>query len=116
MNEFKKKKLSERCQESSNIMRKYPEKIPVLVFPASSNKTLPKLDKNKFLVSKDLTVGQFLYIIRKRVHLDSSKALFMFTEKDTIPVTHDSISTIYHTYKNEDGFLYFKISSENTFG
>jgi len=97
-------------------MRKYPEKIPVVVFPASSNTNLPKLDKNKFLVSKDLTVGQFLYIIRKRVKLESTKALFMFTEKDTIPVTHDSISMIYHTYKNEDGFLYFKISSENTFG
>ena len=114
MNEFKKKNLSERSQESSTIMIKYPGKIPVIVFPASSN--LPKLDKNKFLVSKDLTVGQFLYIIRKRIKLEATKALFMFTEKDTIPVTHDSISTIYSSYKNEDGFLYFKISSENTFG
>ena len=75
MKTFKDKPLQERVNESSNIMLKYPEKLPIIVFKAaSSSKDLPNLDKNKFLVSKDLTTGQFMYIIRKRMKLESTKA------------------------------------------
>lgn len=115
MTNFKDKSLTERKDESKNIKNKYPQKIPIIVLPTTS-KNLPKLDKNKFLVSKDLTTGQFLYIIRKRMKLDSSKALFLFTEKGTLPVTHEPLSVVYDTHENEDGFLYFQYSSENTFG
>lgn len=112
---FLEKPYKERVVESNNIMTKYPDKIPIIVYP-SKNCGLPELDRSKFLVSKDLTVGQFLYIIRKRMKLDSCKALFMFTEKNTIPVTHEPIKMIYENHKNKDGFLYFQYSSENTFG
>jgi GABA(A) receptor-associated protein len=37
-------------------------------------------------VPADLTVGQFIYVIRKRVKLDPDKAIFIFVN-DTIPQT-----------------------------
>ena len=111
------KSLEERKAESASIMVKYPNKIPIIVLPSVSHSIdLPQLDKNKFLVTKDLTTGQFLYIIRKRLHLAPEKAIFLFTEKGTIPVTHMPIVSVFDEHVNEDGFLYFRYSSENTFG
>lgn len=111
------KSFEERQTESRTIYKKYPEKIPIIVTASKTHSSdLPKLDKNKFLVTKDLTTGQFLYIIRKRMTLESNKALFLFTEKGTIPVTHMPLVSVFEEHVNEDGFLYFHYSSENTFG
>jgi len=42
------------------------------------------LDKRKFLIPTDISISQLVWIIRKRVHLESEKALFLFVGK-TIP-------------------------------
>ena len=41
--------------------------------------------------------------------------LFIFIN-DTMPTTADTVSIVYDTHKDEDGFLYVKYSGENTFG
>lgn len=63
----------------------------------------------------DLTVGQFVYVIRKRIKLPSEKAIFIFVN-DILPPTAALINTIYEEHKDEDGFLYVLYSGENTFG
>ena len=63
----------------------------------------------------DLTVGQFVYVIRKRIKLPSEKAIFIFVN-DILPPTAALISTIYEEHKDDDGFLYVLYSGENTFG
>ena len=40
--------------------------------------SLPGIDKKKYLVPGDLTVGQFVYVIRKRIKLEHEKTLFIF--------------------------------------
>uniref|UniRef100_A0A493TIL6 GABA type A receptor associated protein like 1 n=1 Tax=Anas platyrhynchos platyrhynchos TaxID=8840 RepID=A0A493TIL6_ANAPP len=45
---------------------------------------VPDLDKRKYLVPSDLTVGQFYFLIRKRIHLRPEDALFFFVN-NTIP-------------------------------
>ena len=67
------------------------------------------------MVPVDLTVGQFVYVIRKRIKLTSEKAIFIFVN-DILPPTAALISTIYEEHKDEDGFLYVLYSGENTFG
>lgn len=67
------------------------------------------------MVPVDLTVGQFVYVIRKRIKLPSEKAIFIFVN-DILPPTAALISTIYEEHKDEDGFLYVLYSGENTFG
>ncbi|KAK7254708.1 formin-like protein [Aureococcus anophagefferens] len=49
-----------------------------------------------YLRAADLTVGQFIYVIRKRIKLPPERAIFIF--------------------KDEGGFLYITYSGENTFG
>jgi GABA(A) receptor-associated protein len=40
----------------------------------------------RYLVPADLTVGQFVYVVRKRIKLSAEKAIFIFV-KDTLPPT-----------------------------
>ena len=39
--------------------------IPVIVDKRAGDASLPDIDKKKFLVPTDLTIGQFMYVIRK---------------------------------------------------
>ena len=40
----------------------------------------------RYLVPADLTVGQFVYVIRKRIKVSPEKAIFMFV-KNVLPPT-----------------------------
>ncbi|XP_008661527.1 autophagy-related protein 8C isoform X1 [Zea mays] len=70
---------------------------------------------HEYLVPADLTVGQFVYVVRKRIKLSAEKAIFIFV-KNTLPPTAALMSAIYEENKDEDGFLYMTYSGENTFG
>ena len=76
---------------------------------------IDNIDKHKYLVPNDISVGQFVYIIRKRVKLTPEKAIFIFIN-DVLPPTSTLMGDIYNEHKNEDGFLYITYAGENTFG
>ena len=57
------------------------------------------------MVPADLTVGQFVYVIRKRIKLSPEKAIFIFVD-EVLPPTAALMSSIYEEHKDEDGFLY----------
>ena len=73
------------------------------------------IDKKKYLVPADLTVGQFVYVIRKRIRLSPEKAIFIFVN-GVLPPTAALMSAVYEEHKDADGFLYIQYSGENTFG
>ncbi|KAG0475973.1 hypothetical protein HPP92_012398 [Vanilla planifolia] len=106
--------LEARKEESARIMRKYSNRIPVIVEKAWRC-GIPIVDKRKYLVPGDLTVGQFAYVIRKRISLSSEKAIFLFAG-NILPPIGSFMSSIYNEKKDEDGFLYLVYSAENTFG
>ena len=76
---------------------------------------LNEIDKCKYLVPDNYTVGQFVYIIRKRIVIPKEKAIFVFIE-NVLPSTSALMSEMYDKYKDKDGFLYITYSGENTFG
>tara|TARA_Y100000589_G_C27082985_1_gene600481 strand:- start:166 stop:522 length:357 start_codon:yes stop_codon:yes gene_type:complete len=116
MSEFKKHYTFEQRQiESTRIREKYPDRIPIIVSRNTNSKNVPLIDKHKFLVPSDLTVGQFIYVIRKRIKLDSEKAIFVFV-RSVLPPSSALITNIYEEHKDADGFLYLTYSGENTFG
>ena len=106
--------LRNEREEADKIIKKYPGRVPVIC-ERSGETNVPSLDKKKYLVPTDLSIGQFIHIIRKRLHLDESKALFMFIN-NIIPMTSTPMGAIYDRYQNRDGFLYIRYSGENTFG
>ncbi|XP_042946329.1 autophagy-related protein 8C-like isoform X1 [Carya illinoinensis] len=103
-----------RVAEAARIREKYPDRVPVIVEKAERS-DIPDIDKKKYLVPADLTIGQFVYVVRKRIKLSAEKAIFVFV-KNTLPPTASLMSAIYEENKDEDGFLYMTYSGENTFG
>jgi len=61
------------------------------------------LDKKKYLVPNDLTVGQFYFLIRKRIQLRAEDALFFFVNNQ-IPPTSATIGALYQVRKREKKF------------
>ena len=106
--------FKKRLQESTRIMEKYPYRIPIIC-SRSAHSDVPILDKQKYLVPSDLTMGQFIFVIRKRIKLDASIGLFLFVN-NMLPPTASLLSEIYDKYRDDDGFLYITYSGENTFG
>ncbi|CAH1451319.1 unnamed protein product [Lactuca virosa] len=106
--------LEKRRAEAARIREKYPDRIPVIV-EKGERSDVPNIDKKKYLVPADLTVGQFVYVIRKRIKLSAEKAIFIFVD-NALPPTGAIMSAIYEEKKDDDGFLYVTYSGENTFG
>lgn len=106
--------LEHRCIESAKIRNKYPDRVPVIVEKVSGSQIVD-IDKRKYLVPSDITVAQFMWIIRKRIQLPSEKAIFLFVDK-TVPQSSITMGQLYEKEKDEDGFLYVAYSGENTFG
>ncbi|KAJ7980462.1 Autophagy-related protein [Quillaja saponaria] len=106
--------FDERLTESNNIIQKYPDRVPVII-ERYSRTELPEMEKKKYLVPRDMSVGQFIHILSSRLHLAPGKALFVFV-KNTLPQTSSLTNSIYESYKDADGFLYMCYSSEKTFG
>jgi len=106
--------FTDRKAESDRILCKYVDRVPI-VCERCPGSTLPEIDKKKYLVPCDLTVGQFIFIIRKRVELPAEQAIFLFVNGN-IPPTAALMSIIYNENRAPDGFLYIQYASENTFG
>lgn len=108
--------FTERKRMSFKMLHKYPNFIPIIVeeVPIYSNKTIP-LEKKKFLVPHDLTIQQFIFILRKRIKLNTYQGLYVYSNGRLLNGTAFMIS-IYEKYADEDGFLYISYATENTFG
>ena len=113
---FKKEKpFDVRQKEAKRVRAKYPDLIPVIC-ERIENSDLPTTMRRKYLVPQSLTMGQFMYVLRRRIDLDANRAMFLFLGGDTLAPTAELVSTLYDVHKDEDGFLYMHYSGENTFG
>jgi GABA(A) receptor-associated protein len=106
--------FNDRLLESTRIKDKFPGRVPVIVERAIHS-DVPLIDKIKYLVPGDLTIGQFMFVIRKRLSLTSEKALFMYVN-NTLPMTNTLMRELYHQHMEKDGFMYMLYTGENTFG
>lgn len=106
--------FEKRVFEAKRILSRYPDRIPVIC-EKSKNQKLPILNKIKYLVPSNITVGQFICVIRNKMNLRSEVAIFISIE-GFIPSSTSLIGKLYENSKHSDGFLYIEYSAENTFG
>lgn len=92
----------------------FPGRVPVIVEKAARS-DVPEIDKQKFLVPGDLTLGQLCFVLRKRLSLPPEKGLFLFIGS-SLPTTGALLREIYAASADADGFLYVQYSGESTFG
>jgi len=105
--------FEQRKAEADRIRQKYSDRVPIIVEP--EKKCQIEIDKKKYLVPNDLTIGQFLYVIRKRLKLPAEKSLFLFV-KSHVPASSTLLSILYEQYADSDGFLKVTYNEENVFG
>ena len=105
--EYKKNPLEKRKQDCEKVIKKFPNKIPVMVTKHVKS-TLPNLDKEKFLVPNDISVGNFHGIIRKKLVLEPQYGLNFFVGGKVLPKQDSLMQDVYNSLKDEDGFLYIE--------
>ena len=105
--------FEKRKSESFRILEEYPNRIPIIC--ERVNNDIAELDRKKYLVPNDLTMCNFMYVIRKRLIVAPEVAIYLFVNTKIMP-TSMTMDSIYHKHKNADGFLYIYYSGESTFG
>lgn len=101
--------------EIDKLRAKYPGRVPIFVKKSNNARDIPNIPKSKFLAPSNLSVGQFIYIIRRQISLPPEKALFIFVN-NTLPTSSALLSELYATHKSPDGALHITYTSESTFG
>ncbi|NDB84184.1 MAG: hypothetical protein EB127_15930 [Alphaproteobacteria bacterium] len=114
--QFKKdNSLENRIASSSKMISKYPDRIPIIIEKHKSCEYMNQLKSSKYLVPKEMTMGQFIVMIRSKIKLEPSTGMFVFVNNLLVP-NSCCIDSLYNEHKDDDGFLYMKYSTENTFG
>ena len=98
--------FEDRYRESGRMLYKYRDRLPIICEKYPNSSKIPDIKKHKYLAPMELTIGNFIYIIRQNIEgIQSNTALFLCIN-DFIPPTSVSMITLYEKYKYNDGFLY----------
>ncbi len=109
--------FEERKTHSSDIKVKYPDRIPIVMQRSVNDRILGDMDKIKYLVPGDITITEFMAILRRRLNVNSTVAIYLYNPDNKIILSGtNSITELYTKYGNEDGFLYIEYCGEATFG
>jgi GABA(A) receptor-associated protein len=109
--------FEDRAEQSRKILKKFPDRIPVVVERAPSGPFIGELEKTKFLLPYDATVIGFMSTLRKQVVANSSDGFYMFCGNKNVLVSgSNTFQHLYANYKDDDGFLYMMYAGENVFG
>eukprot|EP00731_Ephydatia_muelleri_P027023 Em0018g1123a len=108
------KPFETRQAEAAKIREKHPDRVPVIVEKVPGGR-ISELDRKKYLVPGDLTVAQFMHVLRQRIQLGATESIYLMVGGVT-PTTSASMSMIYQDHKDEDGFLYMAYNGENSMG
>ncbi len=106
--------FEKRLLEATRIMEKYPDRIPVICECVGGE--VPDIDRKKYLVPSDLSMAEFLYVIRKRIKIKPEQSIYLFVGDSVMVAGCQIMGSVYAEHKDLDGFLYTCYSGENTFG
>ena len=110
-NDFENKKMI-----ATSLIKQYNDRVPVIIERDVDSK-LPELDKKKYLVPYNMTVGAFIMTIRRRINMENYQSLFIATrEHNFSPQSTTTMAELYQKYQSADKFLYLVYKSENAFG
>lgn len=111
-----KKSFNSRKKDSDTILEQHPDKLPIIIERYKHEKGLPVLDKIKYLVPFEMTMGTLSSIIRKRLQLNSTQTLFLIVNQKNVFCSSTPLGEIYSNEKDNDGFMYVVYASQEVFG
>ena len=116
--QFKKKHpdVEIRKNKCKELMKKNDKQIPIIL---EKDSTFQYLDnyKSRYLINKDFTISQFIYLVRTKFNIPEEQAIFL-SAKGKYHLSGERImSDIYERFKDkEDGFLYIIMSKQEIYG
>ena len=114
---FKQQKTAiERSKQSSSLRKSYPDRVPVIVDRHQSEKILPQLAKQKYLVPGNMTLGNFVSVIREKLPKFGQMSITIFCRNVQIGNMSTTLSEISQKMSDRDGFVYLEYMGESTFG
>ena len=115
--EFQRKNSeANRKAESAKVLRRHPDRKPLIVERSNRATVIPNLDRKKYLVPNDMRVSQLVHVIRSRGSISPTQAVFVFVDGGKLVSSSDTIESIYNKYKSNDNMLYITYCDEATFG
>jgi GABA(A) receptor-associated protein len=106
--------FEQRFNESSKNMYSNPKHVAVYI-EKSKNSKIEDLNKHKFLICKETTVGFLVKLVRERLQVKAEKGIYLYVG-NTIPTSSSLIGDVYDLHHDADGFLYLYFDVESTFG
>ena len=133
--------FAQRLAETRKQLDKYPNRIPIVIEDDKRTPLVRIADrKRKFLVPREFTFGELMFVIRKRAKIEPHQALILFVDQQgncygnsnsnsnsnsngnnggrmlILPPTSMTIGNIYRLHRDPDNFVYLKCTTENVFG
>ena len=104
----------QRRAECDRVTTRRPGFVPTIVERGDRN--APRIDKEKFLIPLELTGNQLQFVVRRRLCMDKSEALFLMCDNSLVG-PNTTAQELYAKHRNpEDGFLYVTYTLEHAFG
>jgi GABA(A) receptor-associated protein len=111
--------MTSKTKDADSLLKRYPNRVPVIVSRHTSAH-LPVIEQTKFLIPLDMTVCQFILLLRKRIYIESNQSMFIFVQtidsKHVLVACSEILGDVYNKLKADDGFLYVVYSDESVFG
>ena len=102
-----------RIRSIDTLRAQHPHRVPIVM---AQHEGCPyTLDKTKYLVPDDLTAQQFLYVLRKRLRLRASEAMFLMCGASLVP-GNATAQELHAKHADDEGVLRLTYSAENVFG
>lgn len=111
--------LATRIDQANKILQASNNKcVPVYIEGenVTDSEAANKLNAAKFNISREITIYQFLQIIRRKMIIPPTKGLYLFVNNSEIIPTHKTIGQIYDKFVSDDKHLYITYAFEETFG
>lgn len=96
----------ERKIKSQHYLQKYEDSVPVFISSITKGIEVPQ---SKLLLKKVYTVSQFIRNIKKSDVNTKESALYLYSKERILKPT-DTFDNVYSKFKDNDGFLYIKVS------
>ena len=119
MGNKKNNSFEERKNKFLELKQSNPDKIFVIIESNNTNYR-PNCESDKklfqFDVDKTTTIGQLVYLLRKKLGMDECEALYLLDYRETNLPFEATIGKVYSKQKDKDGFLYFSYALELRYG
>lgn len=107
--------LTQRIETRLAAIARRPNHLPVVLERGTSD--TPMMDRERFLPHNSVTAGELMAVVRRRMRVQSTQAIFFSTTTGVLVNPQQLLSELYAKYRDEeDGFLYLRYSLESTFG